>query len=537
MSADPVPLRGHAGVPEVTGDHLNANRFLSEHGHGLRRSPELGRWFIWNGACWSEDRLDRVPALASATIDGLRPWVAEAVGVDEFKRRSAHYAASAKAGRRDALLSIVGTDPDVVVSVEQLDAHPLLLACRNGTVDLTTGDLRPADPAHLLTRGVDVDYSPDDHSARWERFIDEIFGGDLDLIAFVQRLLGYCLTGVVAEHVVPVLTGTGANGKSTLIGVVQDLLGDHAITAPEGLIIQRGYEPHPERLAVLRGRRMVVSSELEESAVLAEGVAKMLSGGDTISARELYGRRFNFRPTHKLLLVTNHRPRVHGVDVAIWRRLRVIPFRVTFPADRQDPTLRRRFVEEDAAAVMAWLVEGAVAWNREGIGDAPAVKAATHEYRQSQDTIGAWLDECTVTREGNRTKVGELFVAWCSWCKQVEERPGRHQDFAKALESHGIAVESYRNNRLARGIDLLVSAREDSTGYLPISNSTGTLRVSAHESSQVQVGGPLPTDAELERMFPEEAGTMRDAGMDEDEAGWTRNFQGVQPVEPRSDGD
>ena len=130
-----TPLRGLAGIPDVAGDHLNAQRFLITYGNKVRRSPELGRWYIWNGAWWDEDRLDRVPDMAADAIDQLREWVAEADNADEFKRRTHHYTASAKAGRRDALLSIAGTDPDVVVAVDQLDAHPMLLACRNGTVD------------------------------------------------------------------------------------------------------------------------------------------------------------------------------------------------------------------------------------------------------------------------------------------------------------------------------------------------------------------------------------------------------------------
>jgi putative DNA primase/helicase len=475
-------------VPEIAGDHLNAKRFLEEHGAALRRSPELEHWYLWNGAWWDEDRLDRVPELAAETINNLRPWVAEAEGPDEFKRRSAHYNASAKAGRRDALLSIAGTDPNIVVAVDQLDACPLLLACRNGTVDLTTGEIRHADPADLLTRGIAVDYDPDAFSERWVEFLDVIFAGDTDLIAYVQRLLGYCLSGTVQEHVVPVLTGVGANGKSTLIGVVQDLLGDHAITAPEGLIIRQKHEPHPERMAVLRGRRLVVSTELEQKAVLAEAVVKMLSGGDTVSAREVYGRRFNFKPSHKVVLVTNHRPRVNGTDHAIWRRLRVVPFGVVIAPTDQDPSLRRRFVEEDGAAVLSWLVEGAIAWHRGGLGEVDVVSAATEGYRQSEDVFGAWRDDCTVEVDRTvRTKVGDLWESWKSWCEESGEWVGRKQDFAAALEEHGVEIQTHQGTRLTRGIGILVRSGEVSSGTSSISDSTGLLRTRPHETSPDQL--------------------------------------------------
>jgi putative DNA primase/helicase len=185
-----VPMREPTGVPEVAGDHLNSQRFLDVHRGLVRRSPELGRWYIWNGAWFQEDRLDRVLELAAETIDYLRLWVGESENSDEFKRRSRHYEASSKAGRRDALLDVAGTDPDVVVGVEQLDAHPYLLACRNGTVDLRTGELQAASTDDLISRGIEVEYDPAAESERWEEFISTTFNGDYELIGFVQRLLG-----------------------------------------------------------------------------------------------------------------------------------------------------------------------------------------------------------------------------------------------------------------------------------------------------------------------------------------------------------
>jgi len=483
-----IPTRGPAGMPDVAGDHLNAERFLRTHGLNVRRSPELGRWYLWNGAWWEEDRLDRVLDLAADVIDGLRKWVVEADGPDEFKRRSSHYQASAKAGRLGALLSIVGTDQNVVVSVDQLDDHPLTLACRNGTVDLTSGTLGSADPGQLITRGIELDYDPEATSELWDTFLSTTFNTDTDLISYVQRLLGYCLTGLIQEHVVPVLAGVGANGKSTLVGIVQDILGDHAITAPEGLLISHGHDPHPERLAVLRGRRLVVSAELERQAVLAEAVAKMLSGGDTISARELYGRRFNFKPTHKVVLVTNHHPQVRGTDHAIWRRLRVVPFETVIAARDQDPTLRRRLVEEHGSAVLAWLVRGALQWQKAGLGDAQAVTTATEDYRAAQDTLVAFLAECTVEVRG-RAKVGELFEAWRLWCEEAGQRPGRKQDFSEALENHGVELETYQNRRFARGIGLLVRSGEVSSQPSPRSTSTGTLWTRPDETSREDPDG------------------------------------------------
>lgn len=462
MSPAPTPLRALASDVDAAaadegvaleGDHLNASRFLAEHGHNVRWSPELGVWFLWNGSWWEQDRLERVSQLASQTVDGLRAWVGEAGGESEFKRRSKHYQSSTGSSRRDGLLKLARTDPTVVVAVEDLDAWPMLLACRNGTVDLATGQSTPPERDQLLTRGVDTDYDPGAHSDEWKAFLRTIFGDDRDLTAFVQRLLGYCVTGSTVEHLLPILWGTGANGKSTLIGVLQDLLGDMATTAPEGLLTAHHDDPHPERLAALRGRRLVVSHELEERAVLAEQTVKVLTGGDVVSARQLYGHRFDFMPSHKIVVATNHTPKVRGTDHAIWRRLRLVPFNVTIPPERQDPHLRARLVDDHGPAILAWLVSGAVMWHTNGgVGDAPAVTAATSSYRSQQDVVATFLSERTMPVDRTRTKVGVIWSEWRTWCDESGERPGRQQDFTMALEEHGVDIETYQGQKYARAI-------------------------------------------------------------------------------------
>ena len=442
MSTEPLSV-------ELAGDHLNAERFLQAHSEEVRWAPELSSYYTWSGAWWEEDRAERVQGLALHVIDELRGWVAEASG-DEFRRRAAHYSASSRASRVEAMLEVAR--PRLVVSVEELDSFPYLLACRNGEVDLRTGELHPSDPAHLLTRGVDVEYDPEARSERWERFLGTTFDQDPDLIGFIQRAIGYTATGIVREHVALVWYGSGANGKSTLLGVVQDLLGDLALTAPEGLFTQSQHEPHPERIASLRGRRLVTCYELENRAMLAEGLVKTLTGGDRLSARELYGRRFDFAPTHTVVIVTNHKPRVRGTDESIWRRLRLVPFDHTIAPQDQDGDLRRRLVAEHSSAILAWMVKGAVAWYSDGLGETAKVTRATAEYRASQDTFSAFLEECTEDSPRARTPVGELWQVWRQWCEATGERPGRQQSFTGALADHGVELEVYRHQRYARNL-------------------------------------------------------------------------------------
>ena len=465
---------------DLSGDHLNADRFLLVHGGNVKWSPELGRWFTWNSAWWEEDRREHVQDLARQTVDGLRAWAAEAQG-DEYRRRSAHYVASAKAGRAEALLQVVRTRASVVVGIDELDQHPYRLPCENGTLDLRTGELLTPDPALLLTQGVRVAYDPEARSELWETFLRTTFGNDLDLLEFTQRLLGYACSGVVAEHVAPVLWGAGANGKSTLLGVVGDVLGDMAMTAPEGLFAVGQHEPHPERLASLRGKRLVVCYEMEARVTLAESTVKTLTGGDRLSARELYGRRFTFAPTHKALIVTNHKPRVRGTDVALWRRLRLVPFEHSVPPEDQLHDLRLRLVRDHGPAILTWLVQGAVAWTEHGLGTATAVDIATSNYRSEQDVLGEFLGERTESQPGGRVGVGELWSAWQTWSEAAGEKVGRKQDFSAALAEHQIEIETdgHTKQKYVRGLALC----GDCGGLSPNSSSRTRIGNSTEKST------------------------------------------------------
>jgi putative DNA primase/helicase len=471
----------------IAGDFLNADRFLSEHGHKVKWSPEMGQWFVWNGAWWEQDSLELAQELAKETIDGLRSWVGEAKSESEFKRRSRHYESSTRSGRRDGLLAIARTDRSIVVAVKELDQAPHLLACRNGTVNLRTGDLLPADPVQLITRGVDLDYDPDAFSELWQQFLETVLDGNAETIAYLQTLMGYAITGEVGEHLLPDFYGLGANGKSTFIAAITGVLPQHAAIAPEGLLVEQRHEQHPERLAMLRGRRLVVSLELERRATLAEGLVKSITGGDRISARFLYGQRFDFEPTHTVVLVTNHLPRVRGTDEAIWRRLRVVPFTVTIPPGDRIPDFGKLLAELHGQAILVWLVDGAVDYYKHGLTEAEQVRQATFDYRQHEDVFAQFLDECTAQIIG-RTKVKLLRLAWIEWAKPAGVPIGRDQDFTDQLEAHGIEIASYQGARFALRVGLLDKSPGSGDLVRPRDPSAGNSQLT-HTREEVYGGG------------------------------------------------
>lgn len=482
------PIDDGPSMVHAAGDHLNAERFLDEHGADVRYSPELARWFVWNGSWWDEDRLELTQELARATIDGLRSWVSDAPTGEMWKQRSRHYEQSTRSGRRDGLLAIARTDRKVAVAVDELDRHAHLLACRNGTVNLRSGELELADRSLLLTRGLTVDYRQEARSDAWDAFLSRTFAGNRDTIGYVRRLMGYAVTGEVAEHVLPIFYGTGANAKSTIITAFTTLLGQHASVAPEGLLTETKHEQHPERLAALRGRRLVVSSELERRATLAEGLIKSITGGDRISARFLYGQRFDFLPTHTIVLVTNHMPRVRGTDEAIWRRLRMVPFTTTIPPADRIPDYGQRLATEHGEAILAWLVAGAVDWYAGGLVEAEQVRRATLEYRKREDVFSRFLEERTTAIDG-RTRIKHLRESWKAWARNAGAGVGRDQDFTEWLQVRGHAVETYQGAKFVCGVGIIagdddpVRPREASPETSPSAHARGKSPARPHEVS------------------------------------------------------
>jgi len=427
---------GPSGLP--VGDLGRAERLVAEHGHRLRYVREQRRWLVFGGDRWRPDVTGDAERAAKDTARRLLTTAAR-VEDPEQRTRAAKEAARAQAEPRiRAMLTLAETEPAIATSVAELDGDPLLLDCQNGTLDLRTGELRDHNPADLITRGTDVPYDAAATAPRWERFLAEVFDADADLIGFFQRLVGYTLTGETREHVLVVLHGSGDNGKSTAVEVVKELLGDLAVTAAFDTFARAHGDRGPRNdLARLHGARLVTASESGEGRRLDEATVKEVTGGDTIAARFLYGEHFEFRPAFKLLLVTNHRPRVDGDDDAIWRRLRLIPFDRSFEG-HEDRHLAAT-LRTELPGILAWAVEGCLAWQRDGLGTASAVTAATRSYRAAEDHLGAFLaDRCHCVGAVAAT---DLRAAYEDYCGETGERPLAGHALGARLAKRGIQAK------------------------------------------------------------------------------------------------
>lgn len=317
-----------------------------------------------------------------------------------------------------------------------LDADPFLLNCRNGTLDLSNGRLRPHSAKDLITKIVDVDYNESAACPRWVSFLNEIFNGDTETINFVHRGLGYSITGDVTEQCFFICYGTGANGKSTISTLMTKLLGDYAATLPPGLLIARKHDPHPTELASLYRARFTTTSEVKTDAKWDEERIKMLTGGDPIKARRMREDFWEFNPTHKIWISVNHKPATADSSYGFWRRVRMIPFSVRIPEIDQDPKLLERLLAE-MPGILTWLVQGALLWKENGLGSAKSVEEATDSYRNPQNDLAAFVEACCQKGNGLRIQAKLLYERYSQWCASERARPLRQVEFGQRMQGLG----------------------------------------------------------------------------------------------------
>ncbi|MEO8358695.1 MAG: phage/plasmid primase, P4 family [Vicinamibacteria bacterium] len=350
--------------------------------------------------------------------------------------RVAHLIASAQ--KRAAVIDLAEDDRRHAATIAQWDADPWLLGTPGGTVDLRSGELREARREDFITRCAAVVPSamPTPH---WDALLARALDGDLDLVAYLQRVAGYALTGETREHALMFLYGTGANGKSTVLNALSGVLGDYAISAPMESFVATTGDRHPTDLAMLRGARLVSASETESGRRWAESKIKALTGGDPISARFMRGDFFTYSPQFKLVLSGNHRPALRDVDEAMRRRFHLVPFTVTIPAEERDPRLPEK-LRAEWPGILAWAIRGCLEWQRGGLRPPDRVRAATDSYLAAEDTLARWLEEsCHVGRDHEDTGA-RLFGSWQAWCEAGEEHVGSKKRFSQRLEERGFAA-------------------------------------------------------------------------------------------------
>ena len=398
----------------------NAERLVASHGTDIRYCHLRKKWLCWDGTRWIVDATAEGVRRAKATV---RSIYGEAAAIDDdiSRKATAKWAhESERAERIAAMMKLAQSESGVPVLPEELDSDRWLLNCINVTVDLHTGKPLPHQRECLITKLAPVEYDPATKCPRWLRFLKEIFEQHPDIIPFIQRAVGYSLTGDTREECLFLLWGTGRNGKGTFIKTVATALGDYAGTADFSAFVPRHSDRGPrDDIANMMGKRFVSAQESREGAALAESLVKWLTGGDRVRARLLYENSYEFDPAHKIWLATNHKPVVRGTDPAFWSRIKLIPFEVSFEG-REDRTLKQTLLDE-LPGILAWAVEGCIQWQREGLNFPESVVRATQEYRHESDQVARFVQDCCVVGDFAQAKARPLYGAYRKWAEESGE--------------------------------------------------------------------------------------------------------------------
>jgi len=456
---DPPPERLPGWIFDSYHDMWNAERLKETFGDIIRFNVKKG-WHIYTGTHWKCDELKQIRGLADQTIVKLYQYqdlIKKYDSDHETKKNKAYvtWLSSARnASKKDAMIREAEALDGIAALPEWFDKDKFLLNCRNGTLDLRTGELHPHNKDQMITRIIDIDYDPDAKTALWDRYLERIFDGKKELIEFIQRAIGYTLTGSIKEQCIFILYGVGKNGKSTFVETVRDIFGDYVRKVSDKVFTSKdNYYNSMGEIARLPGARMVTTDEPKEGAQLEENMVKQISGGAPLLAKYLYKEPFEFMPEFKLWMEANHKPIIKGTDLGIWRRIRLVPFNVVIPVEERDTDLLAK-LKSELPGILAWIVRGCLMWQKDGMKEPQDVIAATDDYKSEMDMFQTFLDECLEKNHDGNIRSGDLYNVYSFWCAENGTRPLSSTKLAIKLQDRGYKKDRNKLARYWEGVEL-----------------------------------------------------------------------------------
>lgn len=430
-AAPPAPSKGEGGAPAETetipavysyDDTGNAHRFVDGNLGDIRYNHIDKVWMCWDGRRWAEDQTGEIKRKADKMLLQMEKELADdpyRKDIADFRR---HLTRSRSSRSKNAFIEEAKHLEGVPILPAQLDKYPSAFNVLNGVISLKTGVCKPHSREYMISKLADVSYDEGADCPTWKRFLRDITDGDEELILYMQRMMGYCLTALTSEQCVFFLYGNGSNGKSTFVDTISAIMGDYAMACqPETVMMRDKTNTARADIARLRNARLVTTYEPNEGARLDEGIVKQLTGGDKVTARFLYGKDFEFRPEFKILMATNYKPNIKGMDQGIWRRIRLIPFTVEITPDRQDKQLPQK-LRKEYPGILNWAIAGAVAWYKEGMPPCKAVEGAVQEYRSEMDRVQQFVDDCLVKSDTASIQASTLYQCYKGWCQEQGDR-------------------------------------------------------------------------------------------------------------------
>jgi len=435
-----------AVAPDGCTDLANAERFVSDisgevTGPWCRYVPHWKKWLVWDGKRWGIDEIGEIFYFAKQTVRKIYGEAAATESDGRRKQLARHAGQSESAASLANMLRLAQTESGIPVTPDELDRCRHLVTCLSHTLDLGDNfEARAHELGDLITKLAPVEYVSDAECPLWENFLLEIMNGRNELVRFLQRAVGYSLTGETSERCLFFLHGAGRNGKTTFLEILRDALGDYAQQTPPETLLARRPGGIPNDVARLKGARFVTAAETEDGRRMAEAMVKSITGGDTISARFMRGEWFDFDVEAKIWLASNHKPVVTGTDPAIWDRILLIPFDVRFEGDQVDKGLRDKLLAE-RIGIFRWAVDGAREWRRDGLKVPGEVRAATQGYRSENDVLGAFLEECCVTLRDASVRASDIHRAYTDWAKTNSDEPLSCRKLGDRLRERGLETE------------------------------------------------------------------------------------------------
>ena len=496
-AAQPKPASGKSQFS--WGEIGHAERFADWWGEDCRYDATQSRWMDWTGTHWAETANDsgavQKMKVNAKNILNVEIPVIYAHGPKPTDEATQNEVRSLQkfAGRLHtnagimASLELAKAMPELNMTGDQFDANPMLLNCKNGTIDLTTGNLRPHAREDYMTVTTPIEVAaPGTPAPLWTKFMDQIMGGDQSMVDYLQKVIGYSISGDTRAQVFWLWVGSGSNGKSTTLSVMSQILGGYAVRAGNETFMDklRGDGPRLD-IAKLANKRFVTAGETGENRAWDEPLIKDFTGGETIQARNLYKGLFEFQPKCKLILAGNHRPTISSSGGhSIWRRVHLVPFDVQFPKESLDDQLVSKLLAE-GPAILRWAVDGCLKWQKEGLGMPKKVADATAEYRDSMDIMKSFLEEVFVQGADLRVGAQVAYNEYKQWCSQSGIRyPKPVNQFGEMMKSRGFVKEVKSNGNFWRGLGVASLMMRPAVAITPVTNTATSMAM------------PIPTPTE-----------------------------------------
>lgn len=440
--------------PEPEGEYAAAVAVAGEVRDRLRYAEHSRRWMAYGDGIWKPISVNSAAELVvNAAENYYLREIAAAADKDEKKRLSRLLEMAYRSRAMTGILFFLAGQPGIETYADEWDRGDMLLPVKNGMVDLTDGSLKPHDPGYLFTKQAGTIYDPQAEAPRWTQFLEEVFSGDHELIAFVQRAVGYSLTGLTREQVFFFLYGTGRNGKSRFLEVLRSLAGDFGRYAAFSTFTkERGKNGHEDDLMALEGSRLITSSESKTVGKLAEDVLKSIVGEDPITGSRKHERTHTFRPTFKVWLAANNKPRVADVTDGFWRKVVLVPFEAKFEGAKEDKRLGEKLLSE-LPGILNWALEGCLAYQREGLNPPARCVDAVAAWRADNDPLADFLAACKVGA-GLEVKASALYQEYERFCATNGVKAISMHAFSPLVEAHGFKREVRRNGKFFVGIGI-----------------------------------------------------------------------------------